>query len=237
MNEQLFTDLYNAAEYYRITDLYEQIKACYRNDQQECIAKYMSMKERKESPVVANVLCMLFAFPVLCLGFAAEGTFPKIFIIIGLFMLIGFPILNNKRCKNATKKYQQEAEDFWYREGGYISAEDEKNYNKAQRELETFQKSNCHVLDFLPHRYRNYTATLFLANAVANCRADTLKEAINLYEQQLHQWEMERINQEIVYQNTQIQERLAGIYEQQADTNRKLRNIEALEFYQVIQNM
>lgn len=237
MNEQLFNDLYNASEYYRISNLYEQIKTRFRIDKMDCINKYTSMKERKESPVVANVLCMLSSIPVLLMGFAAEGFGTGLFKLLGLAMLIGFPIWNTIRCKNLEKKYQKDAEDFWYSEGGYISAENDKNYNKAQRELEVFQNSNRHVVEFLPAKYRNLEATQYMAYAVGNRRADSLKEVINLYELQLHRWEMERLSQQAVYQNMQLQNSLDRLAEQQADTNRQLRNIEDLEFYSLIRSM
>ncbi|MBQ5794097.1 MAG: hypothetical protein IIW17_08775, partial [Clostridia bacterium] len=42
-----------------------------------------------------------------------------------------------------------------------------------------------HYLEFLPTSYRNVMAVGFMLEAVQNLRADTLKEAINLYEQEL----------------------------------------------------
>ncbi len=234
MNEALFDQLYDASEYFRISNIYEQIKDRYMNDQLDCMGKYREMKERKESPVLANVFCMIFSFLPIMIGLGGEAM---IFTLIGLFMLIGFPIINTIRCKKVSEKYVKEAEEFWNTEGGYICAEDEENYDRADRELKKFQQENQFILDFLPQSYRNYLATLYMAKAVADERAESLKEAINLYEEQLHRWEMENINREIAIQNEQVINQLSNIYDQQRRTNSQLRNIEALEFYNVVKNM
>lgn len=236
MNEELFDNLYNASEYFRISNIYEQIKERYMNDQLDAINKYADMKQRKASALLPNVLCMICSVVPLTIGIAGEGFGTKFMLMIGLFMLIGFPLINTFRCKALTQRYQKEADDWWQAEGGYISAEDEQNYERAQKELDAFQESNKHILEFIPPRYRNYTAVLFMAHAVGNCRADSLKEAINLYEEQLHRWELEQAAQSIANYNAQIQENLSDIYAQQVRTNSTLQNIEALELYRMISN-
>lgn len=236
MNEKLFDDLYNASEYFRISNIYEQIKERYMNDELDAHNKYTDMKQRKESPLLPNAISIIFGLFILLICTAVEGSGAAFFLLIGVFLTVGFPLINSGRCKKVTERYQKEADDWWYAEGGYITAEDEKNYEKAQRELDAFQTSNQHVLEFLPPRYRNYLATQYMALAVANCRADSLKEAINLYEEQLHRWELEQTAQSIAAYNAQIEENLANIYAQQVRTNRTLQNMENMELYWMLKN-
>ena len=234
MNEELFDKLYNATEYFRISSIYDQIIERYMNDELDAMNKYADMKRRKAHATLPNVLCMICSVLPLTIGIAGEGSGTKFMLMIGLFMLIGFPLINTFRCKALTKRYQKEADDWWYAEGGYISAEDEKNYDRAKKELDLFQDSNKHVLEFIPPHYRNYSAVLFMAHAVGNCRADDLKEAINLYEEQLHRWELELTAQSIANYNAQMQENLSDIYAQQVRTNSLLQNIENMELYRMI---
>ena len=66
--------------------------------------------------------------------------------------------------------------------------------------------------------------------AVSNGRADTLKEAMNLYEEQLHRWKLEQYAR----QSAEIQEYCARAMDElnskQAKTNEHLKNIEFMQF-------
>ena len=69
-----------------------------------------------------------------------------------------------------------------------------KNIKKEKAE---FLKSQAPILSFLPPDYQNLHAVGFMLTAVKNCRADTLKEVINLYESELNRIEMmDKINRE-----------------------------------------
>lgn len=57
--------------------------------------------------------------------------------------------------------------------------------------LERFVQDNAEIITFLPKSYRYPLAANFIAEVLENGRADTLKEAFNLYEEQLHRWKME----------------------------------------------
>ena len=71
---------------------------------------------------------------------------------------------------------------------------------RANEEIERLSKEekqlwlkNEHYLEFLPNRYRTEIAVSFMMSAIKNYRADTLKEAINLYEEAVAQWKIEKI--------------------------------------------
>lgn len=65
--------------------------------------------------------------------------------------------------------------------------------DKLSQEEKTLWKENQRFLDFLPEKYRSEIAVTYMMLAVKNCRADTLKEAINLFENACDQWRIEKI--------------------------------------------
>lgn len=64
--------------------------------------------------------------------------------------------------------------------------------------LEEFLKSNMELLNILPKNYRYPLAANFIAEVLENGRADSLKEAYNLYEEQIHRWKMENKMNELI---------------------------------------
>ena len=70
---------------------------------------------------------------------------------------------------------------------------DEAAIAQLEADAVTLQKAAKELLAFLPDTYRNAEAACYMLLAVKDGRADTLKEAMNLYEEQLHRWKMEKI--------------------------------------------
>lgn len=237
MNTKLFNDLYNAYEYFRICSIYEEIQERYQNDKSECRAYYERLKRRKASPVYLNISVGMYLGLMLLILLASNdkvGTLASMSLfLIGAAVVI---ILNTLICKLITKKFQRDAENFWEKKGQQICEEDRQNWYKARTECFAFKTHNSRFVQFLPQKYRNMTATQWMANAVANRRADTLKEVINLYEEQLHRWEMENIGREMAYQSAQIEKRLNNIYRSLDASYTKLQNLEALEMYRLFNN-
>jgi hypothetical protein len=80
-----------------------------------------------------------------------------------------------------------------------VNEEIDPAIKQANEEIETLIKkdeeawqSNQRYLTFLPSRYHTSIATSFMLSAIKNYRADTLKEAINLYETAVAQWKLEK---------------------------------------------
>ncbi len=73
-----------------------------------------------------------------------------------------------------------------------------------------FNTEYGHLTDFLPEEYCNSTVIPYLLNYVSTGRADTLKEALNLYEEQKFRWEMEsrqrNMMEEIAAHNARMEE-------------------------------
>lgn len=54
--------------------------------------------------------------------------------------------------------------------------------------METEEFENAIIVDIqiVPINYRYYIAVNYMYGCLINCRAETIKEAVNLYEEQLH---------------------------------------------------
>ena len=70
---------------------------------------------------------------------------------------------------------------------------DEAAIAQLEADAVTLEKAAKELLAFLPDTYRNAEAACYMLLAVKDGRADTLKEAMNLYEEQLHRWKMEKL--------------------------------------------
>lgn len=95
--------------------------------------------------------------------------------------------------------YQKEKSD--------LEAKIEANHQQAENERAVAQKIFEEYTDemaFLPVDYWYPMATEYLIKMVQSQRADSLKEALNLYDEQLHRWKVEEANNNIMMQQ-QIQ--------------------------------
>lgn len=122
----------------------------------------------------------------------------------------------------------------------------EKEVNEKIKEIEKIDKEcwevGKHFLDFLPEKYRNSQAIAFLGEAVKNCRADTLKEAINLYETKVEsdaRWaaEMEIKREEAALQSAHMQE-MERIAKEMSVTQKNIEDdiskIKLMEYYDIM---
>lgn len=74
----------------------------------------------------------------------------------------------------------------------------QKKIDAIESEMQAYLKQHdCPELYCLPERYRNYIAGNFIYDNLSTGRAESLKEATNLYEQQVQIWEMEARQQNI----------------------------------------
>lgn len=70
--------------------------------------------------------------------------------------------------------------------------------NLLQSETQFIYESNSHLFSFIPEYYRYPIAITYFYQALINGRADSLKEAINLFEEQLHRWKIENYQQQLL---------------------------------------
>ena len=79
----------------------------------------------------------------------------------------------------------------------------QKNMERSEKEIlegKKFMSENMECLSFLPPEYRYPMAIEYLINTLKTGRAKDLKEALDMYDLQLHRWKIEEANEEIVRQ-------------------------------------
>lgn len=95
-----------------------------------------------------------------------------------------------KRMKKRQTKLEEEVKQR--------EQEDEVKIAPLREQTQKLFESKGHVLEGLPEDYCYSMALEYMKNAVANLKADNLKEAVNLYDTQLHHWKMEAMQADIL---------------------------------------
>lgn len=156
---------------------------------------------------------------------------PLIVDAVGISLIISIPVSKKQHTKKATAKYEKLKVDF---EEKNKILEDE--INRLKEELDAFLGENGKYIEFLPVDYQTVHAVCFMLKSVKNLRADTLKEAINLYDQELKHLEAmaaaerQRLqNENMLYAMELLNMNMEHMNEKQARTNQILRSIDTIQ--------
>ena len=165
----------------------------------ELTPKYNSLQEQyKRKPnVVVNVLvgmyvfgniCCVLAFVYLCVYLEitpdlseelVRKALVNIFVVsLFIFVICVIPIcivIHRKSRKSNEKKKSLLL----------------KQIKEIKSDMEELIIKNIDVISIIPEQYRYPLATNYIYEVLSNGRADSMKEALNLYEEQLHRWKME----------------------------------------------
>ena len=158
-------------------------------------------------------------------------VFVVIFFILGIFGLFMRNMARVKRkkyikkiqkgCDEAKKMYQARIKKL------------EEEVETIKNGLKKFGEENEYLMEFLPVKYRWPDAIYFMLQAVENLRADSLKEVINLYEQELHLLEQERIlnNNALMQQryNESLEQMMQIVDANQQQINSNLKFVQTLQ--------
>lgn len=228
MNDKLSAQLWDAYRYMDICRQYDGLIYSYKNDSSACEEKYLKIKNEKHSGTIVNVIVILMAFFWSSLFLAAELYLLPLVIIAAAVLIIS---LNNKSVKKNKKKALLDADKFWNEIGSPTVLQNQETVKKIEDEYFSFCSKNEHVMDIIPVSYQNnYQAVAYITSAVMNERADTIKEAVNLYEEQLHRWKMESSMEKIAQQQSAINAELKNIHAEQIKIHSTLQDIETLTF-------
>lgn len=177
-------------------------------------------------------LCSLIVIPCLIIdpGATIGGLifFGAVLFISALVAIINAIILAIKRPK-LEKRYNIQFENC-QKENKELLAK----ANEIKDQLDNMWASCSEFYDFLPEKYQELYAVLFMLDAVKSLRADTLKEAINLWEAEL-KWmaeqqqkrQFEAIRQR---QNEQMLAAMSAIESNQEQINSNLSDIKVMQF-------
>jgi len=170
-------------------------------------------------PAILNGIPML-----LCISFVFFSL-----VIVGIFMTYSSRKMRLGHIKEAEEEYK-DAQSRLLPKNKKLKAKKEEliaNFEKVWKGCSEFY-------DFLPEKYQEFYAVLFMLDAVKSLRADTLKEAINLWEAEL-KWiaeqqqkrQFEAIRQR---QNAQMLAAMSAIESNQEQLNSNLRDIKVMQF-------
>lgn len=176
-------------------------------------------------------LCFLIVVPCLfAWGETLGGLvfFGAVLFISALVAIINAIIMVNKLPK-MQKEYNTKCETC-KKENKELLAKSSEIIDQ----LDNMWASCPELYDFLPEKYQELYAVLFMLDAVKSLRVDTLKEAINLWEAEL-KWmaeqqqkrQFEAIRQR---QNAQMMAALSEIESNQEQLNSNLRDIKVMQY-------
>lgn len=149
-------------------------------------------------------------------------------------MIIGYFLrFMGKKLESANEKAYK---DRLSAEVKPIADEANKNIAIIKAAMNDFISKNARYIEMIPEKYRNLEAVSYMYLAVCNGRADTLKEVINLYEEQLHRWRLEASAQQAAEAQEFTAMALDELNRQQAKTNNHLQTIEYLEYLNYLNN-
>ncbi len=247
--ENLHNQLIQACEYYAMLDRYDDAVLKLMDENIDMDIDYDKIKKKgfRAAPGILIIiftgvflfLASIIASVVMTVGKPYEELGVMIGTLLGILVImltVGAVLIYKLGfCRARTRKIQQKARQEWQAKNGELRANNEKTIDQLMDERQVFEKRNIRVLDFLPDIYRTQLAAAFMERVVRTGRADTLKEAMNLYEEQMHRWMLEEQGHQLLQQKelqtAMIHDQLTEILQEQRRATNSLQNIEALDFY------
>jgi len=158
---------------------------------------------------------------------------PILLIIFTISLYIIDGIKANKKKAAVTKEYETKKEQLNAR-----NKELTKTLNEQKEKINEIWAGYTGYFSFLPEKYQNVYAVSFMLDAVASMRADTLKEAINLWEDEL-KWikDQEQKRQYETIRQRQNEQMLAAMSELEANQELINSNLRDIKFMQYVDYM
>lgn len=141
------------------------------------------------------VVELLLAVVLSRLGVEGEIFKSMLSVLNGVLIIAGICLFSKDEWKNKFSEFEQR-----YNKG----KRSENEANKKEQILDNYIKENDNPeLYYLPGKYRYYNAAVYIKECIENKRAHNLTDAINLYEEQLHRWQVENYQQAMYILNQQ----------------------------------
>ena len=210
MNTTLHQQLLNACNLINTVMSYEEQVNALEGEIRKFENKYQQLKKRgfRATPGVLRIAfiggglgILAYFCSVIFLATSADpdisNTYAPIVILgysfgVPLFLVFLSLMYRSVYCKPKTKAMQKEAQKYWDEVGAPTCEKIRAQIDALRQEQRDYVSRNFDMIRFIPEAYRDRVAIPFMEQVVRNGRADTLKEAINLYEEQLHRWALER---------------------------------------------
>ena len=202
MNQPLYTDLLNAAlvlvaqknNRTKIQELKNEIAERSQTYKLLVNDKPSGPKGKKGWGIVLLIISMFwltYVVPVTSVGILFYLISVPIAIVVNLCGGLLVTIAGVSKSK-LLKEHKEVVEDIREQNEDQTQA-DLAEIERLEADIATLQEGANELLAFLPETYHNAEAACYMLLAVKDGRADTLKEAMNLYEEQLHRWNMEKL--------------------------------------------
>lgn len=177
----------------------EQVKA--ENKVTWKTALGVAPKERRFTPKnIALAVVLLIVWSVMRSALSKMGTFGDILAIVILAVVVVFILKWRSKLVADSQTATDARIDQLSRQYEAISNEIYQTYTDSQAAIEE-----------IPRDYRYFAAVSFFESALANGRADNMKEAINLYEEHIHRQSMEANSRALLEQSRQQSAMMASI--------------------------
>lgn len=154
---------------------------------------------------------------------------------------ISAPISAMIYWRSYKKKHADKATQYWKEVATPAIQKIRQQIREIEDERDRFLNEYAYVLDFLPEDYRDVMAVGYMEECIRNLRADTLKEAINLYEEQKHRWTLENLSQQMLAEtelhNQIMQAGFQAIYDEQRRTTAMATNIRNLTLFNTMRDI
>ena len=184
--------------------------------------------------IIAAIIFGLAVFiTVFDLAVVKDGE-AALFFILPIISIGGF--LGERFFKQKLKKAQQESDELYETVYKQKIQEQEAKVAEVTEATKNFAQENYHLVEFMPPEYRDLQPMSYMLLAVVNGRADTLKEAINLYETQLHRWHLESLAERSVEAQEYLNRAMDELNARQAETNAHLAAIEYMKYVEYFKN-
>lgn len=248
MNKQLYNDLLNASLVLlkqkriqnQIRDLKENIhlRERERKESETLWSNERASKYKKKTSWASGLfvcgglsLFTILTDPeMLMLGL----TFGIVFVVIASLLIFSAHLSLQKKTAQDKQWFKQR-----FDEDNSKNQADNAKISQLSKESVQLLDNGKAFLEILPETYRNAEAVCFMLLAIKDGRADTLKEAINLYEEQLHRWRVENMLQDTLqmqqihanFMNSAMQE-IVNHQESINDSLASMANLQSIQFMQ-----
>ncbi len=207
--EKLQRGLYNAYNYFSVRDKYDSRISEQQKIINEEYAKYRALVVPSTGKMFGGPIVIYITFSllfILLMNLITQFARTMLWLIaIAFIVCLVTAIISNKLYQKAIdKKSIKKADAYWHSDGESIVNQSENNIATLKKEKTQFENNNVGYLNIVPPDYRDKFSIAYMLRAMVNLRADTLKEAINLLEQQLHRWKIEKTAEAILLAQCQI---------------------------------
>lgn len=246
MNQDLYNKLVVALGFFkeenRFTSEINEITETVDGAKEEFYAERKAKKDR-----VLNLRVFLFfakAVPIVLIAAFIIGPFIGIEmiakdVVIAIVSAIVFVVafIVDRKLKKIYFQHDVKTEEEWK---NFIDVEHAvvvRHLAELVDGREKFRKEFGEFVEFIPVKYRNLQAVAYFLTMVQDERADSMKEAMRMYDEQLHRWKMENS----AARTAQAQEFEAAammvLNSQQAQSNQYLRQIRDAEYIRLLNDV